>query len=164
MRTLPAVDLDIPVQPGWTWLVDALGLLSFITIVAWWLSAVSAPAEPWRTAWLVIGVLIILLALHARRSRPCRLRWDGRQWLWAPAAQVDDLPLVAGRLGVMLDLQVAMLLRFVPDGAHHPAKVRWVSVHRGSRDVGWHELRCAVFSRQTVGPEVADDRTLETKQ
>ena len=164
MRTLPAVDLDIPVNPGWTWLVDATGLLALAVIVAWWLGAGSAPAEPWRSAWLAIGMLLILLALQTRRSRASRLRWDGRQWFWAPAARVDDLPLVPGRVGVMLDLQWAMLLRFEADVLHRGVRATWIVASRRGLGADWHELRCAVFIRQSVDADAVDPLPFEAKQ
>ncbi|MEO8279999.1 MAG: hypothetical protein ABI564_09930 [Ideonella sp.] len=165
MRTLPAVELDIPVQPAWTRLVDALGLLASAAIVFWWLGAGSAPAEPMRSAWLAIGMLVVLLALHARRSRACRLRWDGQQWFWATAARADGQRLVAGRVGVMLDLQWAMLLRFEPAVRDAGAGSGWIAVSRRGLAADWHELRCALFSRQPAGADAdVDASPLKAKQ
>lgn len=157
MRTLPSLELDLPAPTGWTRLVDALALLALATIAAWWWAADSAPTEPWRSAWLAVGILTILLSLHARRGRAGRLRWDGQEWSWrplAPAGAADRW--MTGRLGVMLDLQWALLLRFEPTDGVRPRRALWLPVGRRRVAADWHALRCAVYGRQVSGSSIDD--------
>ncbi len=152
MRTLPAIELDVPIQSAWAWLVDGLCLLASASMACWWWQAGdTVPAETLRNALLLIGVLAVLLASRARRCEPCHLRWDGQQWFGGPVqgGSIESLPV--GRLSVMLDLQLAMVLRFDPECPDPMRSARWLVARRGAMAASWHLLRCAVFNQPVLG-------------
>ncbi len=146
MRKLPAVDLDIAVQSGRVWLVGGLCGIALAVLAAWWLAAAPAVAAGWRVAFAGLALLVVVMAWQLAGSRPLRLRWDGLQWFCAPALLADDLPLAAGRLSVMLDLNFAMLLRFDADDRRVQPRRRWIAVQRSGLAGQWHELRCAAYN------------------
>jgi hypothetical protein len=139
-RSAPTV-LDVAASELWTGGVTLLWLASALAGAGW--AAWSAPAQP---VWLglVLGLLVLgvlVAAWPARRTVPVRLRWDGAQW-WLGAAGED--PTVAGRVDVMMDCSVFLLLRFRPDTARDRA--RWIPASRGGLRREWHALRAALYS------------------
>ena len=139
--------LDIPPQTGWRWAVRLLGLTAGASLLGWlWqVDAVAIDGVHLAVGLVASGVLVV--ALGRVDATPCRLGWDGSAWrLDADAAQ-GGVP-VSGRLRVMLDLSVAMLLRFEPEDATAGAQSGcWIPVSsRRLPPAQWQALRRTVYS------------------
>ncbi len=164
VRNLPAVDLDIVPQSGWTWLLDGLAVIVLATLAAWFLGAAPAISTAAQIAFLAIGLLVVTLAWRLRSSRGLHLRWDGQHWFCTTAEQGLGSALTPGRLSVMVDLQLAMLLRFAADDSSARPRVGWFAVQRRGLGGRWHELRCAAFSAPRLEDVDAPVHPLETRQ
>ena len=79
-----------------------------------------------------------LLSFQAwRRTPDGKLHWDGQAWSWTSGAT-----LVAGMVGIHLDLQFCMVLSL---GTGDGTRV-WLWPERNSDPMHWNALRRAVFS------------------
>jgi hypothetical protein len=125
-----------------------------LAVDAYWLAV--APPGDWRP-W--VGVLLSVLAggLAWRAGplvQPGVLSWDGTVWWW----ERDSVP-ATGHIVVRLDLQSALLLRFVPDsGIRH-----WLWLEQSSRPGHWLALRRAAHAasgRRDTPASVAGSRTV----
>lgn len=118
-----------------------------LRLLVWWFWALAvaidgywlfvAPAGDWRP-WAGATVTVCAGWL-AWRSGPLTqsgvLAWDGAAWFWEHAGVQ-----LQGRVGVRLDLQSGLLVRFFADaGSAH-----WFWLDRASRPGHWLALRRAV--------------------
>jgi len=118
--------------------------LAVISIDLGWL--LSANAGDWRP-WCAILVTAVC-GLFALRRRPLtrsgHLTWDTSEWWWDYQGRH-----LSGGIAVRLDIQSAMLVRFVSgDGVKH-----WFWLDRKSLPARWLALRRAVYA---AGPMQAD--------
>ena len=116
-----------------------LSVLWSLGAVATALGGLQAPAPAWR--WGAAAALLALaglLAVRSWRRQPCGLlAWDGQDWSWMVAGDLE-----AGVPEVCLDLQRRMLVRWVGDGA-----IRWLWLEQAGSPAHWDDLRRAVYSR-----------------
>lgn len=95
-----------------------------------------------QAAAFVVALGCAAIAARAwLRSPSGRLHWDGNGWQWQDAAGLG-----AGSLGLALDLQAHMLLRWQGE----EGRARWLWVARESDVSHWDALRRAVYSRAST--------------
>jgi hypothetical protein len=73
-----------------------------------------------------------------RAQRPAELAFNGHEWQWNEQW---------GELGIAIDLQGWMLLRFRPAGPAHRRR-GWLVASRGSAGTQWPALRTALYSNR----------------
>lgn len=155
MRAAPALQLTLHRFGLWRGFVAVLAAAAASSFAAW--LAPRAGVAAWTAVAAVVSALAAAGAswrLSYRTAR--RLRWDGARWHVGDAHQQADA-LVAGDLRATVDLDVFLLLRFVPDrGAP-----QWLPAQRRGHERDWHAFRCAVYSPRPAAPESApaDDAT-----
>lgn len=117
------------------------------SLLVWMWQADPAALDVARLSTAVAATLALLAALGHVDATPCRLGWDGADWSVDTGGRGEAQP-VRGRLKVMLDLSVAMLLRFQPEDAAAPRRAaRWIPVsRRGLPPAQWQALRRTVYS------------------
>ena len=150
MRTAPALTVDVPVPTGWRVGVAGLTALAAAVLTAWTLAETPDLSPTWFAGLAVSGGMCLILALRLVWLQPCRLRWDGEQWLIGGAGAPDE-QLRPGRLRVMLDLSSAMLLRFDAAGQGHHV-VCWIPVSHAGLGARWPAWRLTVYSAPQIPP------------
>jgi hypothetical protein len=123
------------------WLAAWLGvswIVGFLLFIAW--LSLASGQTPWRAAATGLSSLAAacLLLWHWRSQPVGILQWDGKDWTWAQIGDTSHMPR-QGSTSLVLDLQLAMLLRFSPL-AGRPI---WLWIERGMCRGGWSALRRA---------------------
>jgi hypothetical protein len=139
----PSVDYPLA-HPGFLsgmlWVI----WLAVISIdLGWLLSANAADWRPWF-GLVVTAVCGLFAFLRRPLTRSGSVTWDASEWWWDCQGRR-----LSGRIAVRLDIQSALLIRFVSgDGAGH-----WLWLDRKSLPARWLSLRRAV---QAAGARHAD--------
>ena len=123
---------------GWHALHSVLMALAAGVFCIWLLGHAGLGALgiwPAGAAAVISALLVGGLAWRAWHGGAVDLHWDGQ--CWAVGGQ-------AGRLDVMLDLGVWLLLRLRPEGA---ARAHWVAVSASDAGPAMHGLRAALYAR-----------------
>ncbi len=118
---------------------------------SWVVGRLEAPGEVAVAITIPMAILGFWSAFGLFRATPQHLSWNGRAWFLEPAGHIDP-PACEGRVRVMIDAGVWLLLRF--DVVTSPCRVAWLAVARARQRPAWHGLRCAVYSPPpSVGPD-----------
>ena len=135
MRAAPPVQVHVASKGAWQGVIAVSAAGVAASCFAW--AAGHASFSGWMAAAVGLAVFATTAAWVWRRplSASGALRWDGAQW------RLDGR---GGAVGVMLDLDLWMLLRFDAAG-RRPA---WLAVGRREAGGAWHALRAAVYSRR----------------
>ena len=132
MRAAPPVSVVCDGGRGWRLFQAGLPALAAAALTAWGLQHAELPA---LLPALAVSAAVAALAWRRAGQPPVQVSWDGRRWT------ADG---VAGRLGVMIDIGPALLLRLQPEAG---GAVRWLPVTAGEAGSAWPALRGAVYSR-----------------
>ena len=134
MHNAPAVSFPVSHNPMGVIVVSAVWSMAVVVVGAWLLQAIADSVR--LVALVATTVLAAVSIMLARRPvGPGILRWDGKDWNW----QRGD-GATAGRLMPALDLQVLMLLRFMPESG----RAFWLWTSRGNTSLQWDAFRRAV--------------------
>ena len=136
MHHAPAV--DYPLTPRLTVLRWVLGLwIPGVLVIVYW-AWLAFSDGGWKWLGLASGIAAALAAMATRnRVAQGNLDWDGLNW-----TLTDGGCRSMGEIVLELDLQVIMLLAFVP--AERSQRRAWMFL--GGRGARWTALRRAVFS------------------
>ena len=116
-------------------LVTGLGVAG--VDVSWFCQAEVVGLRHWLG--LAVSLAAAMVMLRSWGASPSGiLLWDGRSWWWETSGIR-----VSGSVGVLLDFQGAMLLRFA-DAAGSP---RWLWLEKVAAQTLWGALRRAVHAR-----------------
>jgi hypothetical protein len=144
MRHAPAVSVRGTGGAVWRGVRVTLPAAAAGVFSAWVLLHLQSALVGWAAA--LAAALVVVWAWHATRATAQVLSWDGQVWRWGTEGP-------AGRVDVMMDLGVWVLLRFNQTA---PAPVqRWLAVAEHEAGVAWHALRAALYARQPRAVEPA---------
>ena len=134
MHNAPVVTFPVSNDRMGVIVVAAVWCVAVGVVGAWLLQAV---VDNVGLAALAATTLLaaVSIMVAGQPVGPGVLRWDGKDWHWQP----DDNATV-GRLIPMLDLQVWILLRFVPASG----RAFWLWASRGDTALQWDAFRRAV--------------------
>ena len=120
--------------------------LGGIGVLAWDLQ-VGAKGAAMLLAAVSLWLLCAGWALRCLRQLDAQagglLRWDGAQWMWAPAGGAPEQTV---QLHLCRDLQWGLLLQL-----QQGEGVRWKWLERAMQPADWLALRRAVYSRPRLG-------------
>ncbi|QIL44545.1 hypothetical protein G7045_09875 [Acidovorax sp. HDW3] len=142
----PALRFCVGRSRFWATLTAMMLGLGGIGLLAWALQGGAKGA-----ALLLAAVSLWLLcagwALRCLRQLDAQagglLRWDGAQWMWAPAGGAPEQTV---QLHLCRDLQWGLLLQL-----QQGEGVRWLWLERAMQPADWLALRRAVYSRPRLG-------------
>ena len=143
MRAIAACQFTLSRFELWRCTIAVFANSVVLVLLAWFVGQPVALPWPAAAALGLVALVALLLAASLLRTRPFRLRWDGREWHVGPASSTGHESM-AGELFVALDLGSWMLLRFQPHGRR--PRTTWLPVQRSGLEPQWHTLRCAVYS------------------
>jgi hypothetical protein len=151
MHTAPAVHLSLEADTPWRVGLCLLCATAAATPAAWLALWLQAP--PLGALGVAALAALPALVLPWRRAVPdaAALAWDGAQWWLYPRGQAQPQ---AGRVRLMMDLGLWLLLRFAPLPAPAPAVpgVRWLALSQSRHGSHWHALRCALHAPESTAP------------
>lgn len=151
MRNAPLVMYPVGRFFWLFWLCAALGLVGAASTfwlvsegqIGRWIAVISI------VTWIVIGVAC--LPLIFRNNTVSWLVWDGQDWRCLDSGRNEIFQTIASVV-VILDVQKGLLLRLIGishNASHNASHMhQWVWLYKGFAPLGWHGLRCAVYSRQ----------------
>ena len=146
MHHAPAVDYPLTRRVTVLRWVLCLWIPGLLAIVYWAWLAFSVGG--WKWLGLAGGIGAALAAVATRnRVAQGNLDWDGLNWTWTDGGYRS-----MGEIVLELDLQVMMLLAFVP--AERRERRTWMFL--GGRGARWTALRRAVFSALAGSGGAAD--------
>jgi hypothetical protein len=152
MRVPPPFQLSVAHFGVWN-VAIALLCVMLMGVAALWCATADA-VQCLIAAAVVLMICSAVLSLVRRHA--ISLRWDGQCWHLGPVETRGHEPL-SGRVHVLVDAGVWLLLRFVPEGVARPWRWQWVPVQRAGHALAWHALRCAVFAHQPAVDSTALD-------
>ena len=155
MRAIAACQFTLSRFEVWRRTIAVLASSVVLALLAWFVGQAVALPWPVVAALCLLALVALLLAASLLRTRPFRLRWDGREWHGGQASSAGHESM-AGELLVALDLGSWMLLRFQPHDFGHRLRATWLPVQRSGLEPQWHALRCAVYSPRPA-PDAAQD-------
>jgi len=144
MHNAPSVSYPVGRCAFQAWLFVGLSLLTSAVLVAlalhqgfgfvWWAAAV-ANAIAANLGWQALRYAAMLT-------------WDGQVWCLhdQSSGEVDTL----GEVHIALDVQKALLLRWLPASDTLQAKPQWLWLGLQTSDSRWQDLRCAVYQRSEM--------------
>ena len=141
MHSAPSVSYPVGRCAFQVWLFVGLNLFTSAVLVAWALH--QGLGFVW---WAAAAAFAIAAYLGWQALRyAATLTWDGQVWCLHDqnSGQVDAL----GEVQVTLDVQKALLLRWLPASDTLQAKPQWLWLGSQSADNRWQDLRRAVYQR-----------------
>jgi hypothetical protein len=140
MHAAPPVRVSLARGPGWIAAVAWIAGLAAANLAAWIVLRFGVGAG---SASIVVPLAAGAAAAYAWRAQPpALLRWDGAAWL------CDG---VAGEVGIALDLDAWLLLRFTP--AQGGARGRWIAASRAARSAAHGPSAAALYSSRRPAAE-----------
>jgi hypothetical protein len=155
MRAIAACQFTLSRFELWRRTIAVFAGSVMLVLLAWFVGQPVALPWPAAVALGLVALAALLVASSLLHTRPCRLRWDGREWHVGPAGSAGHES-TTGELLVALDLGSWMLLRFQPRDPGHRFGATWLPVQRSGLEPQWHVLRCAVYSARPA-PDAAQD-------
>jgi hypothetical protein len=141
MHNAPSVSYPVGRCAFQRWLFVGFAVLNSTVLLTW------AFNQGFTVIWYVavgattLGVLLGWLALGHTGT----LTWDGQVWcLHDQDAGVED---ALGDVHVALDVQKALLLRWLPTSDTLNAKPQWLWLGSQASDNRWQDLRRAAYQR-----------------
>ena len=141
MHNAPSVSYPVGRCAFQAWLFASFNLLTSAVLVAWALH--QGLGFVW---WAAAAAFAIAAYLGWQALRyAATLTWDGQVWCLHDqnSGQVDAL----GEVHVALDVQKALLLRWLPASDTLQAKPQWLWLGLQATDTRWQDLRRAVYQR-----------------
>jgi hypothetical protein len=144
MHNAPSVSYPVGRCAFQAWLFVGLTLLTAAVLLAWALH--QGLGFVWWGAATACAIAVYL-GLQALRYA-ATLTWDGQVWYLhdQSSGQVDTL----GKVHVTLDVQKALLLRWLPASDTLQAKPQWLWLALQASDNRWQDLRRAVYQRSEM--------------
>jgi hypothetical protein len=144
MHNAPSVSYPVGRCAFQRWLLSGFVLLASAVLVAWalhqglgfvWWAAAAAYAIGTYRGWQALRYA-------------AALTWDGQVWCLhdQSTGQVDAL----GEVHVALDVQKALLLRWLPASDTLQTKPQWLWLGLQTSDNRWQDLRRAVYQRSEM--------------
>jgi hypothetical protein len=149
MRAAPALQVRIDRCGSWRLAVCALATISVAPGVVW-LATLNLAALPALLVTLLALLAAAALTWRLTRLSPVVLRYDGEHWHLG-ADDISDAHR-SGDVSVVMDIGVAMLLRFDAKTTPPSRLKRWLPVRALDLGAQWHALRCAVYSPPPSAP------------
>ena len=144
MHNAPSVSYPVGRCAFQRWLLSGFVLLASALLIAWalnqglswvWFIAACATAVGIWQGWRALGQRGVLT-------------WDGQVWcLHDQGLGFED---ALGEVHVALDVQKALLLRWLPASDTLQAKPQWLWLGLQSPDTRWQDLRRAVYQRSEM--------------
>lgn len=144
MHNAPSVSYPVGRCAFQVWLFVALNLLTSAVLLAWALH--QGLGFVW---WAAAAAFAIAAYLGWQALRyAATLTWDGQVWCLhdQSSGQVDAL----GEVHLALDVQKALLLRWLPASDTLQAKPQWLWLGLQTSDTRWQDLRRAVYQRSEM--------------
>jgi hypothetical protein len=141
MHNAPSVSYPVGRCAFQRWLYVLFTVLTSAVLLAWALNQGVTLIWCVATTAAVLGLYLGWYSL----KQVGMLTWDGQIWCLHDqgAGHEDDL----GEVGVMLDVQRALLLRWQPTSDTLRAKSYWLWLGSQASDNSWQDLRRAVYQR-----------------
>ncbi len=144
MHNAPSVSYPVGRCAFQRWLLSGFVLLASALLIAWalnqglswvWFIAACATAVGIWQGWRALGQRGVLT-------------WDGQVWcLHDQGLGFED---ALGEVHVALDVQKALLLRWLPASDTLQAKPQWLWLGLQTSDNRWQDLRRAVYQRSEM--------------
>ena len=147
MRTAPAVHLSLEADTPWRVGLCLLCAAAVATPAAWLALWLKVPPLPALGAAALAALPALVLPWRRAVPNACALAWDGAQWWLHPRGAGQPRP---GRVQLMLDLGLWLLLRFTPLPAPPASGARWLALSQSRHAPHWHALRCALHAPPTT--------------
>lgn len=143
MHNAPSVSYPVGRCAFQVWLFVGLNLLTSAVLLAWALHQ-GLGFVWWAAAAFAIAAYLGWQALRYAAT----LTWDGQVWCLhdQSSGQVDAL----GEVHLALDVQKALLLRWLPASDTLQAKPQWLWLGLQTSDTRWQDLRRAVYQRSEM--------------
>ncbi len=144
MHNAPSVSYPVGRCAFQVWLFVGLNLLTSAVLLAWALH--QGLGFVW---WAAAATFAIAAYLGWQALRyAATLTWDGQVWCLhdQSSGQVDAL----GDVQVTLDVQKALLLRWLPASDTLQVKPQWLWLGLQTSDNRWQDLRRAVYQRSEM--------------
>ena len=141
MHNAPSVSYPVGRCAFQRWLYVFLMVLTLAVLLAWVLS------QGLTFVWCAAAIAAALGAFLGWRAlgQTATLTWDGQVWCLHDQDLGHEDAL--GEVHVAVDVQKALLLRWLPASDTLNMKPQWLWVGSQSADNCWQDLRCAVYQR-----------------
>ncbi len=144
MHNAPSVSYPVGRCAFQRWVLATLVALTSVVLLAWrvdqgeswaWFVAVSATAAGLWQGWQAL-------------EDQCSLTWDGQAWCLHD--QGEGFEDALGEVQVILDVQIALLLRWAPASDTLRAKPQWLWLEAQNANARWQDIRRAVYQRSDM--------------
>ncbi len=144
MHNAPSVSYPVGRCAFQRWLLSGFVLLASALLIAWALN------QGLSWVWFIAACATTVGIWQGWRALGQRgvLTWDGQVWcLHDQGLGFED---ALGEVHVALDVQKALLLRWLPASDTLQAKPQWLWLGLQSPDTRWQDLRRAVYQRNEM--------------